>query len=242
VFEGPLDLLLHLIRLNEVDISNIPIATISDQYLEYLELMRDLDIDIAAEYLLMAATLAHIKSRMLLPAPEGDDSEEGVDPREELARRLAEYAAFKEVAAGLGQRAILERDIFAPRPDREALPQKEPELDVTLFALLEALRRVLENLPREAKAHEIAVERISTQDRMIEVLDFLKGVPQGTALLEELLLNGPRTRHYVVSTFLAILELARIQAVRLFQNCSDDGYPCAPIRLRLAVVEEPGSE
>jgi segregation and condensation protein A len=218
-----------------VDISNIPIATISDQYLEYLELMRELDIDVAAEYLLMAATLAHIKSRILLPAPEGEDGEQGPDPREELARRLAEYAAFKEVAAELGRRSVLDRDIFAPAPDQDSIPHKEPTLDVSLFALFEALRRVLRNLPRESKPHEITVDRLSTQDRMVHVMDLLRGHPQGTALLEELLLDGPRNRHYIVTTFLALLELARIQALRIFQNRGGDRCPVGPIRVRLAV-------
>jgi segregation and condensation protein A len=112
-FEGPLDLLLHLCRESELDISNLPIALISEQYLEYLELMRGLDIDIAAEYLLMAATLAHIKSRILLPVHEGEEEAEGEDPRAELARRLALFAAFRQAAEDLGRRPLLGRDVFS---------------------------------------------------------------------------------------------------------------------------------
>ncbi|MEE8558600.1 MAG: segregation/condensation protein A [Myxococcota bacterium] len=237
VFEGPLDLLLHLIRLNEVDVSDIPIAAISEQYLQYLEMMRELDIDVAAEYLLMAATLAHIKSRILLPPSEEEGGEEGPDPREELARRLSEYATFKEAAGSLGSRAVLGRDIFLPRPEADSIPSKEPVLDVGLFALLEALRRVLANLPPESLAHEVMRERVSMQHRMLHVMDVLREAPLGTALLEELLLDGPRIRHYVVMTFLAMLELARIQALRIFQNQDDTGRLIGPVWVRLAVED-----
>jgi segregation and condensation protein A len=218
VFEGPLDLLLHLIRINEVDIADIPIAAISDQYLQYLELMRDLDIDVAAEYLLMAATLAQIKSRMLLPAAEEGEGEEGPDPREELARRLAEYAAFKEVAQGLDRRARLGRDVFAGRLEPESL---------------------LEEIPAEPQAHEVHLERVSVQDRMHHVMDRLRGAPAGTALFEDVMREGPRVRHYVVMTFLAILELTRLQEVRIFQNADDAGCPVGPIRIRLITLDDP---
>jgi segregation and condensation protein A len=239
VFEGPLDLLLHLIRINEVDIADIPIAAISDQYLQYLELMRDLDIDVAAEYLLMAATLAQIKSRMLLPAAEEGEGEEGPDPREELARRLAEYAAFKEVAQGLDRRARLGRDVFAGRLEPESLPRKDPTLEVSLFALLEAMRKVLEEIPAEPQAHEVHLERVSVQDRMHHVMDRLRGAPAGTALFEDVMREGPRVRHYVVMTFLAILELTRLQEVRIFQNADDAGCPVGPIRIRLITLDDP---
>jgi segregation and condensation protein A len=240
-FEGPLDLLLHLIRLNEVDISNIPIATISEQYLEYLDLMRELDIDVAGDYLLMAATLAHIKSRMLLPPSEEDVSEEGMDPRAELARRLAEYAAFRDAGAELGSRALLGRDVFSPTPDAEAIPQKEPEIEVSVFALLEALRQVLRDLPREPRPHEVSVEEVSLQDRILYVMDRLQKAPHGNALFEELLLGCPRSRHYVVMTFLAILELTRLQTIRIFQSLAENGAPAGPIRVRLTTVEDAGS-
>jgi segregation and condensation protein A len=244
VFEGPLDLLLHLIRLNEVDISDIPIATITDQYLEYLDLMRELDIDVAAEYLLMAATLAHIKSKMLLPPSEEDQVEEGPDPRAELARRLAEYAAFRDAAAQLGSRALLGRDVFAPTLDPQGIPQKEPEFEVSLFSLLEALRRALQRMPGTPRAHEVVVEEVSIQDRMIHVMDRLRSIPQGVLPFEELLLDAAEIRHYVVMTFLAILELARIQAIRIFQTWGEGDRRFGPIRVRLAVIEssEPASE
>ena len=238
VFEGPLDLLLHLIRLNEVDIADIPIATISEQYLSYLDLMRDLDIDIAADYLVMAATLAYIKSRHLLPPDEEGDSDPGPDPREELARRLAEYALFKEASERLGQRAILGRDVFVPDLDPEGVPEREPVLDVSVFSLLEALRRVLSELPPEPRAHEVVLERVTVQERMSFVMEFLRGAPHGTALFEELFRSAPAIRHYLVMTFLALLELARLQTLRMFQNVDDEGVPCGPIRVRLVRLED----
>ena len=237
VFEGPLDLLLHLIRLNEVDIADIPIATLSAQYLEYLELMQELDIDVAADYLVMAATLAHIKSKALLP-PSEQEIEEGPDPREELARRIAEYATFKEAARELGQRALLDRDVFAFLPDAETLPQKEAVFEASLFPLLEALRRVLRDLPHEPAPHELDVERVTLQDRMVRLMDLLREAEAGSLLFEDLLRDEAETRHMVVMTFLAILELARIQALRIFQNRTEGGRPFGPIRVRLGVVEE----
>ncbi len=235
IFEGPLDLLLHLIRNNEVDISDIPIALISEQYLEYLEWMKTLDIDVAAEYLLMAATLAHIKSRMLLPVDPDAAGEEVEDPRAELARRLAEYAVFKEAAIELGARPRLGRDVFGAEPDRSGLPVREPLLAVELNDLIQAMQRVLAELPEEVRHHEVVRERISAQDRMIAVMDQLRAAAGAGILFDDLLRDIAHTRQAVLMTFLAILELAKIQALRIFQNASPEGQPHGPIRVRLAV-------
>ncbi len=241
VFEGPLDLLLHLIRANEVDIADIPIALISEQYLEYLEMMQMLDIGVAGEYLLMAATLALIKSRMLLPPdPDAEDDEAGLDPRAELARRLAEYAAFKEVALELGRRPVLGRDVFPGSADLSEVPTPDAVLDVSLFALLEAMRGVLARIPPKQRHHQVTLERITLQERMVGVMDALRAAADVTVRFEDLLLDGDPTRHRVVMTFLAILELARIQAVRIFQNLSAGGWPSGPVRVRLSVETEPG--
>ncbi|MBA7642962.1 Segregation and condensation protein A [subsurface metagenome] len=139
IFEGPLDLLLHLINKNEVDIFDIPIATITDQYLGYLELMKTLNINVAGDFLVMASTLIHIKSKMLLPGSHEDDEEE--DPRTEIMRPLLEYMQFKEMAEAFSEREILDRDVFA----RTVIPYfqdgvtgEEPELDVNLFQLIDA--------------------------------------------------------------------------------------------------------
>ena len=145
IFEGPLDLLLYLIRKNEIDIYNIPIALITEQYLEYLDLMRSLNLDLAGEYLVLAATLIHIKSRMLLPPVEGDDeTEEGEDPRAELVQQLLEYQAFKEAALNLEDRPLLERDVFtrgAPLEEpAEAEEEEETMIEVGIFELVQAFR------------------------------------------------------------------------------------------------------
>ena len=243
-FEGPLDLLLHLIRSNEVDISDIPIALISQQYLEYLDVMRLLDIDVAADYLVMAATLAYIKSRMLLPPdPDGDEDEDGLDPRAELARRLAEYAVFREAAADLAARPLLNRDVFGGQPDRSSIPEKEGVLAVSMFALIDAMKRVLDQLPEEQRHHEVMRETLTVQDRMVYVMDLLRVARQATMLFEELLSDDVATRHRVIATFLAILELAKIQALRIFQNTSEQGMPFGPVRVRAAVDPAlPGEE
>ena len=240
-FEGPLDLLLHLIRANEVDISDIPISLISDQYLEYLDLMRMVDIDLASDYLVMAATLAYIKSRMLLPVDPDADEDDGLDPRAELARRLAEYAIFQEAARDLGERPLLNRDVFAGIPDNSEIPQPEPVLDGSLWALLAAMRRVLESIPEELRHHEVTRESITVRDRMIFIMDCLSAAPDVAVLFEDLLADGPITRQRVVLTFLAILELAKMQALRVFQNATEQGEPFGPVRIRAAVTSETAS-
>jgi segregation and condensation protein A len=236
VFEGPLDLLLHLIRLNEVDIADIPIARISEQYLEYLDLMRELDIEIAGEYLLMAATLAHIKSQMLLPPAPEEEPPEGPDPREELARRLAEYAALREAASQLAARPRLGLDVFVPEPGDAAEREGKGEIEVSLFGLLEALRRVLKELP-EPSPHAVVLERVSVQSRMSYVMELLREAG-GAISFEDLLRGSPLARHYLVVTFLAILELARLRTIRLYQARSERGRPEGPIRVRLVTLED----
>ena len=235
-FEGPLDLLLHLCRESEVDVSDLPIALISQQYLEYLELMRGLDIDIAAEYLVMAATLAHIKSRILLPVHEGEEELEGEDPRAELARRLAMFAAFRQAADELGRRPLLGRDVFSGRAELAGIPEREAVLVVDLSALIEAMRRVLAELPEEkaAAAHAVVRERYTIQDRMIAVMDALEASVDRSILFEDVLGDGAPSRSRVVMTLLAVLELARIQVLQIYQHADQRGMPHGPIRVRLA--------
>jgi segregation and condensation protein A len=235
-FEGPLDLLLHLIRANEVDIADIPIALISEQYLAYLDLMRMLDIDVAADYLLMAATLAHIKSRLLLPPDPDLLAENGeIDPRAELARRLAEYARYKDAAAELARRPLLGRDVFTGAADLSELPEKEGVLVVSLFGLLDAMQRVLSRIPAEEARHTVARARLTLQECMVEVMDALRAVDPASVRFEDLLAGEAPTRERVVLAFLSILELAKIQALLIFQNTDEAGRPGGPIRVRLAV-------
>ena len=234
-FEGPLDLLLHLIRVNEVEITDIPIAQVAEQYLEYLDVLRELDLDAAGEYLLMAATLAWIKSRMLLP-PDGVAEEDGLDPRAELVARLLEYQRFKEAAEQLGDRPLLERDVFrAVAPGPEAPPEGERELEVSLFDLVEAYRRALHAAPQSGAPHSVEVETITIRERMLAVMETL-GV--GGSLDLDAILGRPGgevpSRAIVVATFLAVLELCRIAAVHLYQGMSETGCPYGPIHLRVA--------
>ncbi len=234
IFEGPLDLLLHLIRLNEVDITDIPIARIGEQYLEYLQLLRELDLDVAGEYLLMAATLAWIKSRMLLPPDGSSEEEEGPDPRAELVARLLEYQRFKGAAGTLDARPLLGRDVFeAQGPEPEPVPESEAPIAVGLFQLVEALRGVLARARAAGIVHEVSVETITVRERMIAVMDALGGAESIEFL--ELFRSAegePPTRALIVATFLAVLELARLAAVRIYQGGDEAGVPRGPIRLR----------
>jgi segregation and condensation protein A len=243
VFEGPLDLLLHLIRENEVDIHDIPIAAIAAQYFEYLSLMRELNLDAAGEYLLMAATLAWIKSRLLLPPQEGDEDDEGADPRLALVARLLEYQRYKEVAEQLGQRALLGRDVFPARgaaPDPR--PESERELDVDLFKLVQAFRDVLRRARPEAAPHAVETERVTVLECMRAVMQRLAERPllAFEDLFEEPGAGAP-SRSRLVATFLALLELTRLAAIRLYQSRAASGVPEGPIQVRLAPAGEGGA-
>lgn len=217
-FEGPFDLLLHLIKKNEIDIYNIPIAAITRQYLDYLDVMQELNLDIAGDFLVMASTLIQIKSRMLLPLPADEETgeEEVEDPRSELVARLLEYRKYKEAAIALGQRELLGRDVFVRSFAAPELAEIEPEeepLEVELFELIEAFRRVLAEVPAET-FHEVGAEGLSTADRINEILLLLQDTE--AAGFEEMFI-GSATREEVIVTFLAILELCRLKMVRLAQ-------------------------
>jgi segregation and condensation protein A len=235
IFEGPLDLLLHLIRQNEVEITEIPIARVCEQYVEYLGLMHELNLDVAGEYLVMAATLAWIKSRMLLPAEQMDEDGEEVDPRAELIARLLEYQRFKEVSTELGERPRLGRDVFAaPGIDLEPASESEREIEVGLFDLVEAYRRVLEaGRERDPLPHAIEAEEITVHERMIDVMNHLEhhaAIEFQTLLAEER--GRALTRALIVATFLAVLELTRLAVIRLYQGIDAGGVPEGPLHLR----------
>lgn len=215
IFEGPLDLLLHLIKKNEVSITDIPLATITEQYLATLELMQTLNLDVAGEFLVMAATLVHIKSRMLLPADEEEpDEEDGEDPRSELVRRLLEYQRYKDAAAELEQREVLTRDVFvrATPPTEEAGPREFREISV--FELLGALKRVIDRLPQDI-VHEVTLEKITVRQKMTMLLDHLRN--QGKLFFDSLF-TEVKSRLEVIVTFLAMLELVKVRAIRVFQD------------------------
>ena len=241
MFEGPLDLLLHLIRVNEVDVTDIPIAEIAEQYVQYLGLMHELNLDVAGEYLLMAATLAWIKSRLLLPQDDEEADEDALDPRAELVARLLEYQRFKEASDELGERQRLERDVFAASAQElEATPDGEREIEVELVALLEAFRRVLKGAAKHGEArHEVETEVVTVRERMLAVMGVLER--NASIEFEQLFIaerGTPPSRPVLVTTFLAILELVRLHAIRVYQGVSDEAVPEGPIRLRRS--EEPG--
>jgi segregation and condensation protein A len=239
VFEGPLDLLLHLIRQNEVDITDIPIARIAEQYLDTIEFMQEFDLDIAAEYLVMAATLALIKSRMLLP-DESQEDEDGIDPRAELVQRLLEYQRFKEAAETLSKRRLLGRDVFSvlgPGPERT--PDAEREIEVGLFELVAAFRDVLDNAQATDLKHEVETEHVTVRDRMMVVMDLLEA---NESIEFMRIFESPDgecrpSRPVLVATFLAVLELARLSALRIYQGLSERGTPEGPIRMRRASLD-----
>jgi segregation and condensation protein A len=218
-FEGPLDLLVHLIRKHKVDVYDIPIALITRQYLDYLGLMQELNLDVASEFLVMAATLIHIKSRMLLPRPEtaAGDMEEVEDPRDVLVRRLLEHERFKAAAELLHERETL-RGAQWTRPDArvEALAgdEYEPELEVDLFSLLSAFKLVLERA-RERPPVPLPPEEISIEVRIEQLLERLS---ETDACGFEELFEDVGSRPQMIVTFLALLEMIRLKLVRVFQS------------------------
>jgi len=227
MFEGPLDLLLHLIHKNELDITNIPIALITEQYLEYLKLMKVLNLDIAGEYLLVASTLLHIKSKMLLPTLSEEEEEEGEDPRAELVRKLLEYQNYKNAAAELERRPLLDRDVFIRLALMENADSREEErMEVSLFELLDAFRQVLERARPEA-FHEVILERISVEEKVQEILSLLQREKRSMAF--HLLFPEQASRRLIIVTFLAILELVKTKLVRIFQPAPFETIRISPV-------------
>ncbi|NOU09949.1 MAG: segregation/condensation protein A [Nitrospira sp.] len=216
-FEGPLDLLLHLIKKNEINIYDIPVAMIARQYLEYLEAMEELNLNVAGDFLVMAATLLQIKSKMLLPVDEtADDDEEGPDPREELVRRLLEYKGFKEAARQLDDQEKVWREIFWREHalSVEAAVEEDLSLEnVSLFDLVDALKGVLERNPG-SRLIEIAPDNLTVRERMNLILEILEGKDSVSFAA---LFEGASHRLVVVVTFLALLELMRLRVARVFQ-------------------------
>lgn len=215
-FEGPLDLLLFLIRKNDLNIYDIPIAFITDEYLKYLSTLKEFNIDLAGEFLAMAAELLLIKSRMLLPREDVADEEEA-DPRAELARRLLEYQLFKAAAVRLSGRLLLGRDLFARGLQKtDIASEDEIPLKGEIFQLMQAFSEVLKRLPK-TKAHEVAVDRIGITERIYQLFAQLKDKP---ALVLSEILPDPLTRYDVVITFMALLEMTRLKMIRIYQEAA----------------------
>lgn len=221
-FEGPLDLLLYLIRKQNIDILDIPVAEITRQYMTYVELMKSVRLELAAEYLLMAAMLAEIKSRMLLPRSSEVEEEEG-DPRAELIRRLQEYERFKAAAEGIDTLARVGRDVIIPRLDAPQAQVRKLLPDVSLEEILLSMAEVMRRNDL-FESHQISRETLSTRERMSEVLERLKG---GAFVPFVELFTVEEGKLGVVVTFMAILELVKESLIELVQN-----EPFAPIHVR----------
>ena len=222
IFEGPLDLLLYLIKKNEIDIYDIPIALITEQYLEQIDMMRYLNLDVAGEYLVLASTLIHIKSKMLLPTQEegNEDNEEEPDPRSELVKQLLDYQIFKEAAMQLERRPLLERDIFVRGHSVEYQGAEtgadETDMELSVFELVEAFYRIF-SAAGKTELMEIDVEKMSLTDRINEIMERLA---EKKKLTFAELLGDYSDKGMILYTFLAILELMKLRMIRVYQASS----------------------
>ncbi|HWR57737.1 MAG TPA: segregation/condensation protein A [Thermodesulfovibrionales bacterium] len=249
-FEGPLDLLLHLIRENKVDIYDIPISTITHRYLEYIEMMKELNLDIAGEFLVMAATLIHIKSRMLLPVEEVS-GEEPEDPRFELVQRLIEYQAFKEASLALREKEtewgkVFYREAGHAEEDGGTESPLDSEgsaeldlFDLSLFDLLTAFKRLLDKAPQDVVT-TITRETLTVKDRIAFIAEKIE---QQEAMRFEDLFEGNLTRARLVITFVALLEVLRLGLARAYQEKEFGSiWIISPSRQTAPGVENPQSE
>ena len=234
-FEGPLDLLLHLCQKHELNILDIPIGFVTEKYLEYLAVMQCMELDVAAEYLVMAATLAHIKSKLLLPAPPPGQEDETIpedemDPREALVRRLLEYQKYKHAGEQLAGRGVTGRDVFGrgtPVEEVESIGPP-PLAEIPLFSLVDAFQRVLDK-SKVKLSHDIVADLISLGDRIGQLSDLLT---RRRRLVFDELFEKLSTKFDLVITFLALLEMTRLKMTRLFQS-----EPFGPLYVELAVTE-----
>ena len=247
IFEGPLDLLLHLIRKNEVDIHDIPIAVITRQYLDYLELMREFNISLAGEFLLMAATLTHIKSRTLLPshgAGAGQDQPDD-DPRSPLVVQLMEHQKLKQAAENLNARPWLDRDVFGRGAGRQEVLQaaaSQPELiQAGVFELIEAFRHLLRTRNDDLSSFHLPASQISLDERIGQILELLRR--RQTITFAECF-AADRGKADLVVSFLAVLELARLGLIRLYQErpapAGDQGVDWGPLRIYFTPLSDEG--
>lgn len=212
IFEGPMDLLVHLIKKHEVDIYDIPIALITKQYLEYIEWMKIMNIDIAGDFIVMASTLTKIKSRMLLPSHEEDEE----DPRLELVKPIEEYLLMKSAAEKLAARSLLGEDTFVrnPRPENQLMDHEGEFIKVGLFELIDAFQKILENTSPHKRV-DITADTISVRDKIVQIVEIFE-TRESTTFNELFPKNAEQSE--VIVTFLAILEMVRLSLVRILQN------------------------
>jgi len=227
-FEGPLDLLLHLCQTHELDILNIPIAFVAEKYCEYLDMMESMAVEIAAEYLVMAAHLVYLKSRELVPSPEpletNEEEEEVLDPREELIRRLLEYQKYKDAAERLGSRPIEGRTVFARGVPLEG-GEEAGFADHSIWKLIEQWSGILAKAAPK-HTHDVVIDRISISDRINQVIDKLEAAA-GSIRFDDIVgrdLSEGQFRHNAVVSLLAILELARLKVIRVLQDLGTGAF------------------
>jgi segregation and condensation protein A len=215
VFEGPMDLLVHLIKKNELDIYDIPVALITEQYLQYVGWMKAMNVEFAGDFIVMASTLAQIKSRMLLPVHEGDEEEEE-DPRLELTRPLLEYLQMKSVADQLIERNLLGEKTFVRNSSRDDFltGQDDEFIKIGLFELIDAFQKILDRIPEDHRV-EMTTDEISVRDKISQIADILE--TRGSITFLEMFSDNPDRREVII-TFLAILEMVKLTLIRLVQN------------------------
>ena len=218
VFEGPLDLLLYLIKKNDIDICDIPIANITEQYMEYIEMMKLLDLEVVGEFLVMAATLMQIKSRMLLP-PDPVEEQEEEDPRDELVKRLQEYKIFKEIAEDLKEKEFERQKLYPRRIDEELMKElnedaKEVYFEANLFDLINAFTSALRKI-KDKPVYEVRKEEFTVEQK---IHDILHSLLQQTQVLLTDFFSGVDSRDEIIVTFMAVLELIRLNEIMIMQK------------------------
>jgi segregation and condensation protein A len=218
IFEGPLDLLLYLITKEEIDIYDIPIAKITDQYLEYLEMMKLLDLDIAGEFIVMAATLMHIKSKMLLPPDEvlQEEIEEAEDPRAELVKRLLEYKKFKEAADELAKKETMSSQLYTRKSEERIIPESEdsPFFEASIFDLLTAFSKILKDIPKET-FYRLVKDKFTVGEKIHDIFHMLVNEPR---IFFSKLFEEAKSKLEIIVTFLAVLELIRLKEIIVIQR------------------------
>jgi segregation and condensation protein A len=219
MFEGPLDLLLYLIKKNDIDICDIPIAQITEQYMEYIEMMKMLDLEVVGDFLVMAATLIHIKSKMLLPADPSEAQTEEDDPRDELVRRLQEYKIFKEIAEKLREKELTRQEFFSRQVDEEKRREMEEDatevyFEASLFDLINAFTKAL-NKFQEKTVYEVSAEEFTVEKKIHDILHLL--LDRKMIMLNDLFASA-LSRLEVIAAFMAVLELIRLKEILVVQK------------------------
>ena len=212
-YEGPMDLLFHLIKKNEIDIYDIPIALITEQYLEYIEMLKVLNLDTIGDFLVMAATLMHIKSKMLLPPDPEEDAEEA-DPREELVKRLIEYRKFRDAAEKLSGREQYYSELYDRDASIEGLKKEEILLEVSVFDLISAFRSIIVRV-KDKEFHEVTIEKLNINDKISDIMEKLNS---NKSLTLQQFFEKMGSRYEMVITFLALLELIKLRLVKVVQK------------------------